>query len=649
MDSCRGYFRRVVFLFVSCMGFASSYGQLLEHDSIAVSEDSTALSEMLCGVVIRPIPLSNFPSLHKALNPKIEASLNSFASEKGIQIRHYGTGQLSSLSFRGMSAAHTQVSFNGLRINSPDISQVNASILPLSGREDLSFDASHVTAGGMLNIASPQLSQNALRIRQVMGTYRHIAHDVGWDKVYDNGYLSVTGGYDFTKNNFRYQVMSLPGQPYQRLQDADTRRAFYQAHWRNVLWVGGRSEGYLELSSYTQHSYASIPPTVFELRSTESIRELNTGHVAQANIYLNTKRLWDIYYAPLVGMRTYQSQFSLFEGSELKENRSRSAQLSNRLELSWRKKIFLSYQGNLYYDRLTTNNYGGSQYRQWEINESYRISWHLKPWFKTKLQANLVALENYSPRLLPQGEVSGSVSFGQEDTGQYASPTKPFTLSYSLNYWQSQRWPSLNDRYWINSGNSDLRPEFSQTGELSLAVEQNNRALLQLKTYYSHLTDYILWLPQSSQQWMPENIGEVRSYGGELTLGVRRDFNRMHLAWSSTLARRYIEKISAQGVVDRVPYIANYQWDSKVTWSWRDWIVQTIIQGESSRYVDQSTTLSPYTTCSLYVAKNWRWKNQRLETSFAWNNVTFTQYQTIVGYATPQTALDVTLAWHLTP
>ena len=604
---------------------------------------------MLCSVVIRPIPLSIFPSIDKALNPELATNLGNFASEKGIQIRHYGTGQLSSLSFRGMSAAHTQVSFNGLRINSPDISQVNASILPLSGREDLSFEASHVTAGGMLHIASPQLSQNALRIRQVMGTYRHIAHDIGWDKVYDNGYLSLTGGYDFTKNNFRYRVMSLPGQPYERLQDADMKRAFYQAHWKNILWVGGRSDGYLEISSYAQHTDARIPPTVFEVRSTESILELSTGHIAKAKIYFYTRRSWDIYYEPLLGLRTYQSQFSLFEGSELKENRSQSAQLSNRLELNWRKKIYLSYQGAFYHDRLSTNNYNGSQYRQWEVNESYRIRYHFKPYLKTKLQANLVALENYSPRLLPQGELSGSVSFGREDTSRYTSPIKPFTLSYSLGYWQSQRWPSLNDRYWINSGNPYLRPEFSQTGELSLAVEHNNRALLQLKTYYSHLTDYILWLPQSTQQWMPENIGEVRSYGGELTLGVRKDFNQMTLAWSGTMARRNIEKISSQGVVGQVPYIANYQWDSKVTWSWRDWMVRATVQGESSRYVAPSTTLAPYTTCSLHVAKHWRMKNQRLETSFAWNNVTFTEYQTIVGYATPQTALDVSLSWHLTP
>ncbi|MEC9222150.1 MAG: outer membrane beta-barrel protein, partial [Bacteroidota bacterium] len=525
MDSCRGDFRCVVLLCLWCVGLSFSYGQSLNHDTIAVSEDSTELSEMLCNVVIRPIPLSIFSSLDQALNPRIESNLNSFASEKGIQIRHYGTGQLSSLSFRGMSAAHTQVSFNGLRINSPDISQVNASILPLTGREDLSFEASHVTAGGMLHIASPQLSQNALRIRQVMGTYRHIAHDIGWDKAYDNGYLSITGGYDFMKNNFRYRVMSLPGQPYERLQDADTRRAFYQAHWKNILWVGGRSDGYLEISSYAQQSDARIPPTVFELRSTESIRELNTGHVAKAKINFYARRSWDIYYEPLLGLRTYQSQFSLFEGSELKENRSQSAQLSNRLELNWRKKLYLSYQGNFYHDRLTTNNYNGSGYRQWEVNESYQVRYHFKPYLKTKLQANLVALENYSPRWLPQGEVSGSVSFGREDTSRYTSPTKPFTLSYSIGYWQSQRWPSLNDRYWINSGNPDLRPEFSQTGELSLAVEHNNRALLQLKTYYSHLTDYILWLPQSTQQWMPENIGEVRSYGGELTLGVRKDFN----------------------------------------------------------------------------------------------------------------------------
>ena len=109
MDSCRGDFRCVVLLCGLCVGLSFSYGQSLDHDAIAVSEDSTELSEMLCSVVIRPIALSIFPSLDKALNPKIESSLTSFASEKGIQIRHYGTGQLSSLAFEECLLRHASL------------------------------------------------------------------------------------------------------------------------------------------------------------------------------------------------------------------------------------------------------------------------------------------------------------------------------------------------------------------------------------------------------------------------------------------------------------------------------------------------------------------------------------------------------------
>ena len=128
----------------------------------------------------------------------------------------------------------------------------------------------------------PQLSQSALRIRQVMGTYRHIAHDFGWDKVYDNGYLSITGAMISQKTTFRYRVMSLPGQPYERLQDADMRRAFYQAHWKNILWVGGRSDGYLGDFCRTRNNpMQGYRLQFFELRSTESIRELEHGPCGQ--------------------------------------------------------------------------------------------------------------------------------------------------------------------------------------------------------------------------------------------------------------------------------------------------------------------------------------------------------------------------------
>ena len=48
--------RCVVLICLWCVGLSFGYGQSLHHDAIAVSEDSTELSEMLCSVVIRPIP-----------------------------------------------------------------------------------------------------------------------------------------------------------------------------------------------------------------------------------------------------------------------------------------------------------------------------------------------------------------------------------------------------------------------------------------------------------------------------------------------------------------------------------------------------------------------------------------------------------------
>ena len=48
-----------------------------------------------------------------------------------IFIKKYGKGQLSSISIRGTGASHTQIYWNGFKINSPTLGQTDLSLLPL--------------------------------------------------------------------------------------------------------------------------------------------------------------------------------------------------------------------------------------------------------------------------------------------------------------------------------------------------------------------------------------------------------------------------------------------------------------------------------------------------------------------------------------
>jgi iron complex outermembrane receptor protein len=63
---------------------------------------------------------------------KINLSLSELLSENTtIYIKEYGRGALATASFRGTSPTHTQVSWNGININSPMLGMVDFSLIPV--------------------------------------------------------------------------------------------------------------------------------------------------------------------------------------------------------------------------------------------------------------------------------------------------------------------------------------------------------------------------------------------------------------------------------------------------------------------------------------------------------------------------------------
>ena len=65
------------------------------------------------------------------------------AAETSVFIKSYGQGSLATSSFRGGSAAHTAVLWNGIPINSPTTGQVDFSLIPVNF-----FNNSRIDFGG---------------------------------------------------------------------------------------------------------------------------------------------------------------------------------------------------------------------------------------------------------------------------------------------------------------------------------------------------------------------------------------------------------------------------------------------------------------------------------------------------------------------
>ena len=67
------------------------------------------------------------------LMPQLNANLSTILSQHStIFIKSYGTGSLATSSFRGTTAQHTQVEWNGINLNSPMLGQVDFSQIQVS-------------------------------------------------------------------------------------------------------------------------------------------------------------------------------------------------------------------------------------------------------------------------------------------------------------------------------------------------------------------------------------------------------------------------------------------------------------------------------------------------------------------------------------
>ncbi|MCK4993198.1 MAG: TonB-dependent receptor plug domain-containing protein, partial [Bacteroidales bacterium] len=94
------------------------------------------------------------------LREKVTLSLSDLLSENTpIFIKNHGRGALATASFRGTAASHTQVSWNGIHINSPMAGMVDFSLIPVYIIDELNLKHGSASVadrsggiGGSINI-----------------------------------------------------------------------------------------------------------------------------------------------------------------------------------------------------------------------------------------------------------------------------------------------------------------------------------------------------------------------------------------------------------------------------------------------------------------------------------------------------------------
>ena len=554
-------------------------------------------------------------------------SLNDLIGYKNpIYFKSYGSGMLSSISFRGTGASHTAVLWNGVNINQPTIGQSDFSLFPVLAFDEVrvvygstsSKFGSDAIGGGILLESEPDWQKSISgHVGQYAGSFRNFLTTIKLQgKASDRIFLSSKFYRQESQNDFEFENYTKPGKPVEKQQNASYfRYGFLQDVFINI---SGNSQ--LAVKGWFNFSDREIQPTMVNDDAEDHQKDKSVRVVADYGIQsgigyfvLKGGYIWDymlyndvseIATSQYIGQFTYENSFKAWE--------FRFGTNFNHIEAD-----VDSYEENTSENR--TDIYGGI------VNNSLsrtQLSFNIRQTFVIGFDAPV------SPSIGVRYSIIKSLKSVLYVTGQAA-----------LNY----RIPTLNDRYWVPGGRKDLQPEKSRNLDVSMGYQYSGR--LQLETnaaaYYYNVDNWIMWIPGPSY-WVPENVRKVDAYGLDLSFMIRlktgvleSDLNGNY-GYSKSIIKESINEDDI-GFDNQLPYTPLHIGGIEYRGIVKDWFGGLSLNFTGKRYVtaDNESTLPSFVLLNFRAGRNIKIKKQHLNIDFRINNLLNTSYENMKFRAMP--------------
>ena len=423
-----------------------------------------------------------------------------------LAFKSYGPGQLATVSFRGTSANHTAVLWNGININQPNLGQTDFSTLPVASFDRLSVQygpsasviGSDAVGGSVLLGSNPTWKAGiGVTVGQQIASFRNNQTQVG----VRYGGMNV-GSWQLSGRTFAYRNQFTNAYPYRERrnyfveQSGTAQRGLVQD-----LYARHRNGNQLSVNAWLSDNDLIVTPQDIIARKrtqTQSARLLTTYETDHLTLRLGWIR--DVFdYATGNFDAPSHTQTDRFIGRTEREFVLTSVTAKARLNLR--------VGGEWSHYRTYTDGYGGrliTENRQ-DIYALLRLE--TARWL---VSANIrqAFVTRFDPPLTP--------SLGAE---YQLVQHNGFALTAKSSVSRSYRVPTLNERYWRVLGNPDIRPERGFNLETGLAARLTLSPFLTLTAdataYRNRVDDWSYWNPDFG--YRVENLQLVVARGGELT------------------------------------------------------------------------------------------------------------------------------------
>ncbi|MFD2937979.1 TonB-dependent receptor plug domain-containing protein [Spirosoma flavum] len=531
----------VIELFVSLLAGHSSFAQT---DSLAARQ-ATGLSlrsesvVSLSVVTVRAIAPERFLAGQKLqridsatlLQFRFGSLTDLLAFNTPLAFKNYGPGQLATVAFRGTSANHTAVLWNGININQPNLGQTDFSTLPVAGFDRLSVQygssASVVgsdAVGGSVLLGSSPVWQPGIQVTvgQQMASFQNNQTQVG---IRYSTPISLS--WKVSGKTFAYRNQFNNAYPYTERRNYFLERSTTaQRGIVQDLYFLHKSGRQLSVNTWLSDNDLVVAPqdTVARERTrTQSARLLATYETN----HLTLKLGW-IHDVLDYGKGDFASP------SHTQTDRfiSRVEREFTLIPAKTSVSLNLRVVGEWSHYRTRTDGYGGQLIEEDRGDLYALLRLQTARWLVT---ANLrqAFVTRFNPPLTP--------SLGAE---YRIAQHNRFALTAKGAVSRSYRVPTLNERYWLELGNPNLLPESGlniEAGLASTVVFGNNLTLTTEATvYHNRVDNWTYWNPTNN--YHVENLQLVVARGGEVTASL----TYVRTGWRAGLRTGYALTRSSQ-------------------------------------------------------------------------------------------------------
>ena len=446
------------------------------------------------------------------LIPHIASDLSLILSEYStIFVKSYGNGTLATPSFRGTTAQHTQVQWNGINLNSPMLGQIDLSQIPVAQFEkiEILYGAAGIALtsgafGGVINMVSSPDWNNRFNIMgaQSLASFDNYSTNVSLAMGNSQVQSHTKINYSSSLNDFPYFNDQLQEKVYQQNASFKQFGISQEFYWKL------KDKHLFSARLWYSQSDRNLPPTIL---SDPNQSEKQKDDILRAIIEYKyvEKRYYFMIHSAL------SDQFMNYRNDSLNANHQVYTWI-NRARFTYNgiKKLSLKPGLDFNYDWAFSDGYQGMKTR---ITTSLFAEIFYD--FSKKIKGSMVFREE-----LIDGKLMPVIS----TLGMEYKPFSKINFVFSSNIARNYRFPTLNELYWSPGGNPDLKPELDYIVELGTTYNfssHHSSLFLEasLSGYYSWIYEMIVWVPmeENTSLWRPENVNEVLARGFEFSLNLK--------------------------------------------------------------------------------------------------------------------------------